>query len=496
MKSVTSIFIITALTGVFLVRCQLSGSRRPSSEFASVSQVDSATPVAVQMTAYSTTLLADGKDKTLLRVAVTDADGREITSADNALRIYVEGDAWVSKSGETTPLSSAADTAGRQYMESRLENGLCLLDFHAGTDPDKIKVEIRMDSLWPASHEIHTIPSDVVLLKPSQDQLLPPGKKIGRMIGADISFLPQLEDQGRKFYDQVLIKDPGKEQDQWIQKDAIELLRDHGFNYFRLRIFVNPENEKGYSPGRGFCGLEQTLAMARRVKNAGMKLLLNFHYSDYWADPQQQNKPLAWADLDFETLKDSMKQYTRNVLLAFEKQGTLPDMVQVGNEINHGLLWPEGHISNLDNLAELLKSGVEGVVSVAPEMPVMMHIALGGQHEEAVFWLDNMIARGVPFDVIGISYYPRWHGTLDDLKYNLTELANRYNKYLNVVEYAVFKKEVHDIVFNLPKDLGEGTCIWEPLGTMFGGMFNEKGEVRDVIRIYDELSKKYLANDQ
>jgi beta-galactosidase len=225
-----------------------------------------------------------------------------------------------------------------------------------------------------------------------------------------------------------------------------------------------------------------------------MKLQLNFHYSDYWADPQQQNKPLAWADLDFETLKDSMKQYTANVLQAFEKQGTLPDMVQVGNEINHGLLWPNGHISNPDNLAELLKAGVEGVVSVKPDMPVMMHIALGGQHEEAVFWLDNMIARGVKFDVIGISYYPRWHGTLDDLKYNLTDLSNRYNKYLNVVEYAVFKKEVHDIVFNLPNNLGTGTCIWEPLGTMFGGMFNDKGEVQDVIKIYDELNKKYLTN--
>jgi arabinogalactan endo-1,4-beta-galactosidase len=548
------------------------------------------------MTAYSTTLLADGKDKTLLRVAVTDFDGREITSADNSFRIYVDGDAWISKSGEKKALITAADTSGRQYMENRLENGLCLLDFHAGTVPGKIKVEILSDTLWPASHEIHTIPADVALLKPTKDQrkspekddlgssdqnqlkpaekvtsasrekdqastqgkdiLLPPGndeislpvKNIGRMIGADISFLPQLEEWGRKFYDQVSDKDlgteqrqgaeqdqgtipdsgtkqsqgaeqdqgimpdsgtkqsqgaeqdqgimPGRDKDQsrWIEKDAIELLRDHGFNHIRLRIFVNPENEEGYSPERGFCGLDHTLAMTKRVKNAGMKLLLNFHYSDYWADPQQQNKPLAWADLDFETLKDSLREYTRNTLLAFEKQGTLPDMVQVGNEVNHGLLWPDGHISNPDNLAELLKASVEGIVSVDPEMPVMMHIALGGQHEEAVFWLDNMIARGVTFDVIGISYYPRWHGTLDDLKYNLTELANRYHKYLNVVEYAVFKKEVHDIVFNLPDGLGTGTCIWEPLGTRFGGMFNESGEVQDIILIYDELSKKYLSN--
>jgi arabinogalactan endo-1,4-beta-galactosidase len=482
------IFIVIALIAILLVSCKPSGSPKPSTEFASVSQVDSAKAVAVQMTAYSTTLLADGKDRTLLRVVVTDADGREITSADNTLRIYVEGNATISRSGDSKRLLSATDTAGRQYFESCLENGTCLLNCQSGLDPDKIRVEIRSDKLWPASHEIHTIPSSVTLLEPTADQLVHSQKSVGRMIGADISFLPQFEDQGRKFYDF------GTEQGQWIEKDAIELLRDHGFNYIRLRIFVNPENEKGYSPQKGYCGLDQTLAMAKRVKNAGMKLLLNFHYSDYWADPQQQNKPLAWADLDFETLKDSMKQYTANVLQAFEKQGTLPDMVQVGNEINHGLLWPNGHISNLDNLAELLKAGVDGVASVAPDMPVMMHIALGGQHDEAVFWLDNMIARGVKFDVIGISYYPRWHGTLDDLKYNLTDLANRYNKYLNVVEYAVFKKEVHDIVFNLPNNLGAGTCIWEPLGTMFGGMFNDKGEVRDVIKIYDELNKKYLTN--
>ena len=275
------------------------------------------------MTAYSTTLLADGKDRTLLRVAVIDADGREITSADNPLRIYVEGNATISTSGDSKRLLSATDTAGRQYFESRLENGICLLNCQSGLDPDKIRVEIRSDKLWPASHEIHTIPPTVTLLQPTADQLVHSQKSVGRMIGADISFLPQFEDQGRKFYDF------GTEQGQWIEKDAIELLRDHGFNYIRLRIFVNPENEKGYSPQKGYCGLDQTLAMAKRVKNAGMKLLLNFHYSDYWADPQQQNKPLAWADLDFETLNDSLREYTSRVLLAFEKQGTLPDMVQV-----------------------------------------------------------------------------------------------------------------------------------------------------------------------
>jgi arabinogalactan endo-1,4-beta-galactosidase len=509
-KTIYFLFKISALTAVVLAGCKPSGSGKPVSEFASVSQVDSATAVAVQMTAYSTTLLADGKDKTLLRITVIDSEGREITSATNALQIYVDCETYrtnnaeninqnggtqsanpdsyipVTKSGENKSLITAVDTSGKKYFESKLENGLCLLDLHAGDTPGKIRVEVRSDRLWPASHEIHTIPANVTLLTPSKDQLAPSRKKIDRMIGADISFLPEFEDRGMKFYDF------GTEPGQYVEKDAIEILRDHGFNYIRLRLFVNPENEKGYSPQKGFCGLSHTIDMAKRVRKAGMKLLLNFHYSDYWADPQQQNKPMAWADLDFETLKDSIREYTRNVLLAFANQGVLPDMVQIGNEVNHGILWPDGHISNLDNLAELLKAGAKGALSVAPDMPVMMHLALGGQNKEAVFWLDNMLARGVKFDVIGISYYPRWHGTLDDLKFNLTDLANRYHKPLNVVEYATFKKEVHDIVFSIPDSLGTGTCIWEPLSPRWGGMFSDSGRVLDVIRIYDELRDKYL----
>jgi beta-galactosidase len=317
------------------------------------------------------------------------------------------------------------------------------------------------------------------MMKPKPDQLPPTIKPTGRMIGADISFLPEIEARGSKFFDK------GKE------KDAIKLLRDHGFNYIRLRIFVNPENKKGYAPGKGYCGLKYTLEMAKRIKDAGMKLLLDFHYSDYWADPQQQNKPLAWADLDFKTLKDSLKTYTTRVLLALKQQGTMPAMVQIGNEINHGMLWPDGHISNPDQLADLLKAGIAGIEAVDPSLPVMMHLALGGQNEEAVFWLDNMIARGVRFDIIGLSWYPRWHGTLEDLKSNLLDLRKRYHKPLNVVEYSDYKREVHEIIFSLPDGMGKGACIWEPLNR-WSGLFDKNGETTDLIRVYDELNSKYL----
>jgi arabinogalactan endo-1,4-beta-galactosidase len=190
-----------------------------------------------------------------------------------------------------------------------------------------------------------------------------------------------------------------------------------------------------------------------------------------------------------------MRSYTARVLRALERQGTLPDMVQIGNEINHGLLWPDGHIGNLDQLAGLLQAGVEGAEAVDPNMPIMLHIALGGQNDEARFWLDNMIARGVRFDIIGLSYYPRWHGTLEDLSGNLHDLIDRYHKPINVVEYSDFKREVHDIVFNLPRDMGRGTAIWEPLGFR-SGLFDRDGNVTDRMRIYDALNERYIRTER
>jgi beta-galactosidase len=470
--SVLLVFIAIAL----FPQCGRVGKNKNVSEFASVSQTSTGKPVGVVMTTYTTTMLADGKDQTLIRACVVDSAGREITTANVPITISVTGDAEIAGTKNGIPVSLVKTENGAKVWSSKIVDGYCPLIFQTGTTPDKIKVEVRSDSLWPGSHEIHTINPDIKFLKPLKEQIIPVTRNIGRSIGADISFLPQMEARGMKFFEN------GEE------KDLIQILADHGFNYIRLRVFVNPENEKGYSPVSGFCGLEYTKKMAARAKKYGMKLLLNFHYSDYWADPQQQNKPLAWKDLNFNLLKDSLKAYTKRVLIVLRDQGTLPEMVQVGNEINHGILWPDGHISNPDNLAELLKAGVEGVREVDPSIIIMMHLALGGQNREATFWLDNMIARGVDFDIIGLSYYPRWHGTLDDLKSNLNDLAGRYKKDLNVVEYSQFKKEIHDIVFNLPDNRGEGTFIWEPINSFFDKTGNPTKELTG----YDEISKQYL----
>ncbi|UCG88028.1 MAG: glycosyl hydrolase 53 family protein, partial [Gemmatimonadota bacterium] len=471
------------IAALVVVQCGAEVESVP--DFSSVSRVDSGVAVSVMLTSYSTTLLANGEDWTKLRIAVTDSLGREITSAGDSIRVYVTGDGTITSS-DGTVLPMLTDTADVQYTAAKLVDGVGVLAFKAGTSPDRVRVEARSGTLWPGSHEIHTIPADVELMTPTAEQLPSITKHIDRMIGADISFLPQIEAGGGRFSE-----GGGRFFEGGQEVDAIELLKNHGFNYIRLRIFVNPENEKGYSPEQGFCGLDHTLGMAKRIKDAGMGFLLNFHYSDYWADPQQQNKPLAWADLDYETLKDSLRNYTANVLRAMESQGTLPDMVQIGNEVNHGLLWPEGHVGNLDQLAGLLQAGVEGAEAVDPDMPVMMHIALGGQNGESRFWLDNIIARGVKFDIIGISYYPRWHGTLEDLYANLHDLVDRYNKPINVVEYSNFKREVHDIVFNLPNDMGRGTAIWEPLGWR-SGMFDRQGNVTDLIEVYDEMNAEYI----
>jgi beta-galactosidase len=197
--------------------------------------------------------------------------------------------------------------------------------------------------------------------------------------------------------------------------------------------------------------------------------------------------------MDFPHLTVALKEYTKSVLMALKEQGILPDMVQVGNEINHGMVWPEGHIAHPDSLASLIKAGIEGIKEVDPSIIIMLHIALGGQNDESVFWLDNMFARGVDCDMIGLSYYPRWHGTLEDLRYNLNDLIRRYHKYVNVVEYSHKKREVADIAFNLPDGKGTGTFIWEPLST-WESIFDKAGKSNDLITVYDDIAKRYIQN--
>jgi arabinogalactan endo-1,4-beta-galactosidase len=295
------------------------------------------------------------------------------------------------------------------------------------------------------------------------------------IIGADISWLPRQEDNGLKFSD----KDG--------QKDALAILKENKFNWIRLRLFTDPTAEGGYS-AEGYCGLEQTLQMAKRVKAQGMKFLLDFHYSDTWADPGKQYTPASWAAYSGSGLEGQVYRYTFETIRKFIEEGCTPDMVQTGNEINHGMLWPQGKIGDSYMPFGVLLRCASAAVRAADEtIPIMVHIACGGQNDESVAFLDKIISRDVKFDIIGQSYYPRWHGTLDELKANLNDLATRYGKPIIVVEYQDYPVEVNEIVRDLPNHSGWGTFIWEATSPRWGGLFDAEGRTTEKMNIYPKL---------
>lgn len=441
-------------------------------------------PNTIIVTPYKTTMLADGKDIAVINISVIDENGVEVQDADNLIHFSLKGDAKIISVGNGDPNGHEQDKFNDTIAQGHLLNGKCRVIVQSGTTPSFIKFEAKADDIqWSGGTEIAAIQPGIPHAVTKAGNTFPISKfvpvKIDKMLGADISFLPELEARGVKF------------SDNGVEKDAIKILKDHGLNYVRLRIFVDPQNDSGYSPKEGFCDLEHTKAMAKRVKAAGMKLLLDFHYSDYWADPGKQYKPKAWQGQNFTQLKQSVYDYTKMVMQQLKDQHTTPDMVQVGNEINHGMIWPDGYINNLDSLSQLIYAGINAVKSVSASTAIMLHIALGGQNEESRFWLDNMIERGLQFDVIGLSYYPRWHGILDDLQYNLEDLSKHYNKDIIVVEYSHRKREVNQIAFDVPGGRGKGTCIWEPLNT-WEQFFDKDGKANKYLYMYDEISKTYL----
>lgn len=442
-------------------------------------------PYEVVVSPYKTTMTADGKDATVINISVIDRQGREVPDANNLVRFAIKGDAKIIGVGNGDPSSHEADQYNNDSSWQRqVFNGKCQVIVQSGKTAGMFHFDAKSDKLQSAATDIVTIHPGVPHSVVTANKTFPVAKAMSRpvdqMLGADISFLPQLESRGIKF------------SDKGIEKDAIEILKDHGMNYIRLRIFNDPARDSGgYSPKRGFCDLEHTKQMAKRVKASGMKLLLDFHYSDTWADPQKQYKPAAWRGQDFTQLKQSVYDYTKTVMQALKDQGTTPDMVQVGNEINHGMIWPEGGIGNLDSLSQLIYAGINGVRAVAASTTIMLHIALGGQNDESRFFFDQMLQRGVPFDVIGLSYYPKWHNTLADLDYNLNDLASHYNKDVIVVEYSQCKQEVAELSFSVANGRGKGTCIWEPLST-WEKVFDSNGKANEMLVVYDELSKKFI----
>lgn len=264
--------------------------------------------------------------------------------------------------------------------------------------------------------------------------------KADYLIGADVSSLQAMEDYGAKYYDFE-----GKE------KDALELLKTHGVNCIRLRVWNEPET----SFDRGdYCSLENTIAMAKRVKAMGLKLMLDFHYSDSWADWQNQRVPKAWNGQNMEELSESVYQYTRKALETLYSAGAYPDVVQIGNEIGFGLLWEHGKIDKPENVAALLNRGMDAVKEAdtgSERAEIMLHVESGGNMEKTESFFAMLNENGLKqYDMIGLSYYPYWAGAYPNLLCNMRNIWEKFDKKVVVVETAFpYTDDSHDTTPNV-----------------------------------------------
>ena len=241
----------------------------------------------------------------------------------------------------------------------------------------------------------------------------------------DVSSLPEEAALGARFYDE------GKE------GDALEILKKYGANSLRIRLWNDPYSEDGKPYSAGTSDFTKLVALASAGKKLGYSYLLDLHYSDFWADPGKQFPPKEWAYAGADALEKHVYDYTKDVLLKLKRLDLLPEMVQVGNEITNGLMWPHGKWDNVDNIARFISAGIRAVREVSPDSRVMLHLDCGGNNARCREWFDAYVQRGEDFDVIGLSYYPFWHGTIDDLTNNMNDLSQRYQKDVIVAEVSM-----------------------------------------------------------
>lgn len=335
------------------------------------------------------------------------------------------------------------------------------------------------------------------------------GLRADFMKGADISMLAELEAAGVRFSDS-----------NGVQKDLLLILRDNGINWIRLRLWHTPRNaedvvgggktlsRKGDPVGGGSNDLATTVALAKRAKALGLQVLLDFHYSDFWADPEKQTKPAAWRNLHGAALEAAVYQYTRDSLAALRQAGAYPDMVQIGNELNGGMLWPDGktwkekpeeEIGGPAGFAALLAQGIRAVresdVAGQPRALVAVHLANGASNDLYRRVFDDLSERNLDYDLIGLSFYPYWHGSIEDLRANMDDISARYGKQVAVLETAYayttadgdsypnlfsaanqksggykasvqgqasLVRDVIDAVAQVPGERGRGVFYWEP----------------------------------
>jgi arabinogalactan endo-1,4-beta-galactosidase len=325
------------------------------------------------------------------------------------------------------------------------------------------------------------------------------------ILGADISSVQQAAAGGTLFYD-----------DDGTSKDILTLLGAHGFNYVRLRTFVDPTQSAPNPQGgtfapystQGYCDLPHTVAVGKQVKAAGMGLLLDFHYSDTWADPAKQVKPAAWANDDLPTMAAALHDYTQSAVSALVGAGARPDMVQLGNDITPGIELspgtPLGSTSSFGDLAQLLNAGISAVRSVDPTIQIMLHIDRCADPAGSVSWVSQAMNSGLAFDVLGESCFTvyqgqpsGWPATLQTLVSTFPGLKVIMAQYNADTGDPTEIRQANDMVFGLPEHQGLGTFFWEPTesGAWGPGLFTQTsggyGTVPASIDQFDQMKAAY-----
>ena len=301
--------------------------------------------------------------------------------------------------------------------------------------------------------------------------------------GMDVSMLKELEEHGAAYYLQ------GE------KKDIFKILKECGVNLIRLRLWNNPYCEEGECYGGGTNDLATTIELAKRVVENGLEFMLDFHYSDFWADPSKQFKPKAWLDLTGKELQDAVYEYTSDTLCELKKENILPTVVQIGNEITNGLLWPDGKVENTVEMAGLLAAGIRGVREIDSDINILLHLDFGTDNKLYREWFSKIEPYGLEYDMIGMSYYPHWNGSMEKLLENMNDISETFKKDVLVAETSIgfttdnlgchglvfseeqekatgypatmegqeqFLRDLHSTVRNVKNGKGKGVIYWEP----------------------------------
>ncbi len=284
------------------------------------------------------------------------------------------------------------------------------------------------------------------------------------ILGMDVSCVPSLEESGVRYYDRE-----GEE------KDVFEILAENGINYIRVRVWNDPFNSDGKGYGGGNCDIENAIEIGKRAARSGMKLLVDFHYSDFWADPSKQMVPKAWRGMDIDRKTEALYAYTKECLQSLLDAGVDVGMVQIGNETNGAFCGETASNGGWENITSLMKAGSRAVREICPNALVAIHFTNPEKPKSYESYSQNLHKYGVDYDVFASSYYPYWHGTLENLSSVLTFVASTYNKKVMIAETSyAYTAENSDFFSNT---VGEG-------GNVSGYPLTLQGQaelVRDVV---------------